>query len=296
MRRMVTVLAAALAAGACFDGDEPAAPNYEFAIEVFPVGIENLPQESFVLLEATVTNLTTGTEVPEQQVVWRSDDPDVAAIDYVEDDEGNLFPVVVGVTPGETIIRASFRNAEEEIPVEVIADPVTTGTLTAEATTAFVGEEIELEAVFRNAAGIVTNRPVEFSSSDEEVAEVDEDGVVTITGPGTATITATSEEVDATIQITGELRPVAYVVVTPDPAAIAVGETQAFTARLFAANDEELEDREIVWSSSNTSFATVNASTGVATGVAPTGTNVVLITATAEGVSGSARLIVDPAP
>ena len=296
MRRMVTVLAAAFAAIACFDGDEPAAPNYEFALEVFPVGIENLPQESFVLLEATVTNLTTGTEVPEQQVVWRSDDPDIAAIDYVEDEEENLLPVVVGVSPGSTIIRASFRGAEEEIPVEVIADPVASGTLTAEETTAFVGEEIELEAVFRNAAGIVTNRPVEFTSSNEDVAEVDEDGVVTITGPGTATITATSEEIDATIQITGALRPVAYIVVAPDPAAVSVGETQAFTATLFAANDEELEGRTIVWTSSNTNLATVNQTTGVATGVAPTGTNVVLITATAEGVSGSARLVVDPAP
>jgi uncharacterized protein YjdB len=295
VKRSVLLLAAAVATVGCFDGDHPAAPDYDFSIEVFPLGIENLPQESFTILEATVTNETTGQVLADQAVAWTSDDPSIAAIDFIEDEEENLVPVVVGVAPGSTILRAKFQGAEAQIPIEVIADPVASGTLTAETTTGFVGEEIELEATFRNEDNVVVNRAIEFTSSDEDVAEVDENGVVTIVGAGTTIITAESEGVEATISITGALRPVASVVVSPDPVAIAVGGTQTFTARVLAANGEVLAGRTIAWSSGNTGVATVHATSGVATGVAPSGATAVLITATVEGVTGSARLFVDPA-
>jgi hypothetical protein len=298
VRRFTTLLAAAVVAAGCFDDNEPNAPNYQFEVEPFPLGVENLPQDSWVLVEATVTNLTTGNEVPDPTVAYFSDDPSVAVVEFIDPDndpETDAVQAIVGVGPGETIIRARFRTAEVEIPVEVIAVPITSGALTADRTTAFVGEEIELEAVFRNGAGIIVTRPVEFSSDDEDVATVDEDGVVTVTGPGTATITATSDGFDATIVVTGELRAVETIVVTPDGIVVDVGDTREFTATLLADNDEELGGREVVWSSSDATKATVDAATGIVTAVAPTGNVPVIISATSEGVTGRARLFVGPA-
>ena len=296
--RNVALLVAALALVGCFDDDEPNAPNYTFEIDVTPTAIENLLQDDFVELDAVITNVTLDQVVADQRVALISEDPDVAEAFYfdVDDDEETPdVPIVVGVGEGTTTITARFRGASVEIPVSVEAVPITAGSITADRTTAFVGEEIELTTAFEDAEGNPIDRAVDFESSNEDVAEVDADGVVTITGPGAATITATSDGFEVTIDVTGELRAVARVVVDPDPALIEVGATQAFTARFFAANGEELSDRDVVWSTSNAGLATVNAETGVATGVAPTGSNAVLITATSEGVSGSARLLVDPA-
>lgn len=300
MRGKIVLLAAALAVVGCFGDDEPNAPNYSFDVEVTPTSIDDLLQDDFVELDPVITNVTLGQVVPDQRVVLSSANPDVADAFYANTDgdpDTPAVPVVVGTGGGSTTITARFRDASVEIPVTVTAVPITAGSITADATTAFVGEEIELTTAFEDAQGNEIDRGVEFESSNEDVAEVDEDGIVTIVGPGTATITATSDGFEVTIGVTGELRDVASIVVSPDPTSIDVGGTQEFTATLFAANGEELSDREIVWSSSNTSLATVNAETGVATGVAPTtGSTAVLITATAEGVSGSARLFVDAAP
>ncbi len=298
MTRKVALLVAALALVGCFDDDEPNAPNYTFQIDVTPDAIEDLLQDDFVELDAVITNVTLDEVVADQRVAFISEDPAVAEAFYVDlddDEETPDVPIVVGVGGGTTTITARFRGASVEIPVSVDAIPITAGSVTADRTTAFVGEEIELTTAFEDAEGNPIDRAVDFESSDEDVAEVDADGVVTITGPGTATITATSDGFEVTIDVAGELRPVARIVVEPDPALIEVGATQQFTARFFAANDEELSDRDVVWSTSNAGLATVNAETGVATGVAPTGSNAVLITATSEGVSGSARLLVDPA-
>lgn len=46
---------------------------------------------------------------------------------------------------------------------------------------------------------------VSFDSSDDEVATVDEDGLVEAVGEGTATITATSGEVSASVEVTVQL-------------------------------------------------------------------------------------------
>jgi hypothetical protein len=294
------LLIAAVAVAGCFDGDEPAAPSYQFQVEVTPPAVDEILQDDALILETEVTNLTTGEVVPGQPVVFRSDDPGVADVFYIDhddDEDTDDVPVLFAIGGGETIVRARFRGAEFEIPVAVTAVPITSGTITADpGTTAFVGEEIELATEFRDAANNIIERLVEFESSDEDVATVDEDGVVTIVDEGTATITATSDGFSRTIVVTGQLRPVAYIVVTPDPASVDVGEDITFTARLFAANDEELEGRTVTWSTSDATRATIVATTGVATGVATTGTTPVVITATAEGVTGTARLFVDPAP
>jgi uncharacterized protein YjdB len=82
--------------------------------------------------------------------------------------------------------------------------------------------------------------------------------------------------------------------VTPNPASVSVGRTVQLTATVTAANGTVLTGRSVAWSSSNEALATVDQ-TGKVTGVAPTtlGTAVV-ITATAEGKSGTAEVHVTP--
>ncbi|MEP6491091.1 MAG: DNA/RNA non-specific endonuclease [bacterium] len=90
----------------------------------------------------------------------------------------------------------------------------------------------------------------------------------------------------------GVQQPVATVTVTPDPASVNVGVTQAFTATARDAASNVVSTT-FTWTSSNTAAATVDAN-GVVTGVTE-GTTTITATAT-NAVSGGAALTVTPAP
>jgi DNA/RNA endonuclease G (NUC1)/uncharacterized protein YjdB len=86
---------------------------------------------------------------------------------------------------------------------------------------------------------------------------------------------------------------VASVSVDPDEASIRVGDTQAFSASA-EDGDGQAASTVFTWSSSDEAVATVNETTGLATGV---GAGTAVITATAaNGVSGTASLEVSEAP
>lgn len=296
MRSKIVLLAAALAVVGCFGDDEPNAPVYSFDLEVTPTEVDLL-QDDFEVLDPVITNVTLGQVVPDQRVVLSSANPDVAEAFYANHD-GNAatpaVPIIFATGGGTTTITARFRNATVDIPVTVTAVPITAGSITADpGTTVFVGEEIELTTAFEDAAGNEIDRDVEFESSDEDVAEVDADGVVTIVGSGNATITATSDGFETTIVVTGQLRPVSYIVIDPESGVLEDGETLALTATTFAANDEELSGRAISWTSSNAAAASVSQA-GVVTAHAVAATTTVTITATSEGVTKQAFITVLP--
>jgi DNA/RNA endonuclease G (NUC1)/uncharacterized protein YjdB len=85
----------------------------------------------------------------------------------------------------------------------------------------------------------------------------------------------------------------ATITISPADAAIVAGEAQAFTVTAVDAAGDVITT-SVAWSSSDPAVASVDAETGVATGLAP---GTALITATAaNGVAGSASLAVAPAP
>jgi hypothetical protein len=79
---------------------------------------------------------------------------------------------------------------------------------------------------------------------------------------------------------------IASVSVSPNPATVSVKGTRGFSAVAKDAAGNTVS-ASFVWSSSNTAIASINASSGVASGTAVGSTT---ITATASGVSGSANL------
>lgn len=85
--------------------------------------------------------------------------------------------------------------------------------------------------------------------------------------------------------------PVAVVTVSPPTGSVMIGGTTGLTATLKDGNGTTLTDRPVTWTSSGPAVATVSG-TGVVTGVAVGGP--VTITATSEGVTGSAQVTVVP--
>ena len=149
------------------------------------------------------------TLVPEHAtdttLAWSSADPDVAAVD----ENG----VVTALALGHTAITVTAGNGvSEEIPVEVYT-PAESFSLTAPAQTLYLvegGDTLRLtaEVLPENA----TYRNFDFVSSNDAVATVDTNGLVTARGTGSVTITAISQDPAAQIRtcdLTVGLLPIA---------------------------------------------------------------------------------------
>ena len=110
---------------------------------------------------------------------------------------------------------------------------------------------------------------VKWSSSNNNVARVDQNGVVTAVGPGDARITASAGGKKATAAVTVERTSASSLNITNCPSSILVNQSYTLKAR------SDYSSARIKWSSNNTSIATVSSS-GVVKGVR---TGTVVITA-----------------
>lgn len=127
-----------------------------------------------------------------------------------------------------------------------------------------------------------------WTSSTPTVATITPSGVVTAVAAGSTTITLTVHGTAATAQILVRVA-VASVQLTPPSVVLGVGGTAQLTATARDAAGNELTDRSIDFSSSNSTVASVS-STGVVSGVAAGGP--VTIQAASEGKTASAAVTV----
>lgn len=194
---------------------------------------------------------------------------------------------------GEAVITATADGVSDKVTVKVSPVPLAQLTLSPSSFALRVGESRTITATLRDASGaVVTGRTVSWSSSAPLVASVDPSGKVTGLVPGAAVITARVDGIEASAGVTVGLVPVRSVSVSPGSAAMIVGDRQAFTATATDENGQPATGRTIIWSSSNTGVAAVS-STGE---VIATGAGSATITASVEGVQGTASVTVTPAP
>ena len=111
-----------------------------------------------------------------------------------------------------------------------------------------------------------SNKKVTWTSDNEEVATV-ENGKVTARKSGTATITASVEngEIKATCKITVIGHDVTGVELSKNVLSLDTGNCALLKATVLP---EDAENKEVMWTSSDESVATVDASTGIVMGVA----------------------------
>src|SRR5204862_4601 len=173
--------------------------------------------------------------------------------------------------------------------VSVVRRPVASVAVSPAAASLQVGGTIQLTAVAKDSSGtILAGRAMTWSSSNSLIATVTSAGLATALAAGTATITATSEGQSGTTAIAVTNVPVASVTVSPASGSVLVGQTLQLAATLKDAGGNTLTGRTVTWTSSNTAWATASSS-GVVTGVAA---GSVTVTATSEGRSGTAAIIV----
>ena len=155
-----------------------------------------------------------------------------------------------------------------------------------------VGDTMQLTAAPRAAGGTAAGGRMEWKSADPAIASVSGTGLVTALAPGAASITATCEGVSGSAKVTVTPIPVATVIVEPVEPTLAVGEQLTFRAVVRDPHGAPLHDREVKWSASPAGAITLSA----AGEAKATREGVVEVHAECEGVKGSARVTVTPAP
>lgn len=154
-----------------------------------------------------------------------------------------------------------------------------------------VGNTITLQATVMGPGGqVVSGQRVFWNTGNASVATVTEAGVVTGVAPGTVQIAASAGGSSGIANITVLPPPVASVSVSPPVDTIVLPGTAQLSATVFDAQHNPLTGRTITWSSNMPNVANVDAN-GLVTGVAPGSAT---ITATSEGQSGTATVVVQP--
>lgn len=269
---------------------EGQAGSTALTVSAVPVAtVEVSPPTANLLVAGTVQLSATakdeaGAVLAGRAATWTTSDPTVATV--------NPTGRVTGLAAGSATIVATIEGKTGSAAVTVTQQAVATVEVTPSPANVAVQQTIQLTATLKASDGTeLTGRPVAWSSSNEAVATVNNNGRVTGVTPGTATVTAQSEGKSGTtaLTVTQTLDPVATVEVTPNNSnQVAVQGTLQFTATLKAADGTVLTGRSIAWTSSSNAVATVSA-TGLARGVAP---GTVTITASSEGKNGAANLTV----
>ena len=201
------------------DGGKTATCAVTVTAKVIPVTGISIGEGATAEVEEGKTVTLTATVQPEnatdKTVTWTSSKPEVATVDG---------GVVTGVAPGEAVITAKAGDKTVTCTVTVVEDPtkVTGVWLDKKAATRYLNGVVELKAhVVPSTAG---DKSVSWSSSNEAVATVGENGLVTVLAEGEATITVTTVDGGLTDQCKLTVNPI------PDGAVLSVSEFNSSTA------------------------------------------------------------------
>jgi len=193
----------------------------------------------------------------------------------------SYLPVEAGSPAEFTIVTEAEYEALSDVKVSSV-------TLDKTTVTSHVGETVQLTATVL--PDNATNKALVWKSSDETVAIVS-NGLVSMKSLGTATITATTtdgSDISATCSVTCE--PILVSQITLDKTELSLDKDA--TAQLIATVlPENATNKQIEWSSSNESVATVS-STGLVTAVEGGNASVMAIATDGSEVSASCAVVV----
>ena len=242
-------------------------------------------RDSVVLGQATQLTASprdsTGALLNGRLITWTSSASAIATV--------SSSGLVLGISPGIITITASSGGKSNTAVITVKARPVGAVIVSPAQSALTIGQSVQLSVQITDGSGnLLTGRPISYSSSNVNVAQVSSDGKVTVSAPGAATITVTSEGKVGTASITVAPSPIADLRVTPSTFGLVVGGSTRLTANAFDAGGNPLAQRSVTWTSGAPSVVSV-ISDGTVNAVGP-GTAIVF--AAAEGKLATSTILV----
>jgi uncharacterized protein YjdB len=257
----------------------PIVTSITVAPPVVTLEIDDLQQFTAAVLDQF------GAELPGITVTWTSSNETVGTIDT-----NGTF---VALAAGTANVTASAENVTGTADVTVVAKESTLGKIVVSpsAVTLGIDDTRQFDAiVFDRFGATVTDAEVAWTSSDETVGTIDANGTFVALAAGTATVTASAENVTGTAEITiptGE--PVlTSISIAPPAITLAVGDSEVFAATCYDQNGYVIPDVEVTWVCSDETVGTIDTDGTFAALAAGTAS----VTASAENVTGTADVTV----
>jgi uncharacterized protein YjdB len=211
------------------------------------------------------------------RVGWTSSNKRIARVDA----NGNITAVNVG----ECDITVTCQNVSATCHVTVLPIPPQSITLNSEHENVYIGDTFQLVATILPEN--TTDKTVTWSSDDESIATVDENGLVTAVSLGECIITAICQNVSNKCHITVLTVSPESITISAEDESMFVGETLQLVATVLPEN---IDDKTVTWSSSNAAIATVDEN-GLVTAVAVGECD---ITARCQNVFATCHITVKP--
>ena len=257
---VTTCMALTIMAG-CGGGDSPTKPTtptptppptpVATTITVTPSSHTLEAISATVQLSATVKDQNNNT-MTGQTVTWSSGNTAVATV--------NAQGLVTAVSNGSAQITARSGNASGTASITVSEPMATRITITPSSRTLeAIGETVQLMATVRDQRNnVMTGQTVTWSSGDDAVATVSEEGLVTAVTNGMVDITAQSGSLSSTATISVSEPVPTTIVIDPTSAALeSIGETVQLTAVVLDQRENTMPDAMVTWSSGDEALATV---------------------------------------
>lgn len=216
-----------------------------------------IPRQLSVALADSV-----GGAIPAGRVItWSSSTPGVATV--------SATGLVTGLSLGTARIVVNAEGTKDSVSFSVTKVPVATVRLSPLSSSVIQGGTVQLTPTVEDSTGVVvTDRLIEWSSSDPTKASVSTSGLVTSISPGAVTITAISETRQGTASVTVQQVPVDTITATASGFSFPLAQAnKSFAITLKDAAGNQLFTRTVSITSSDPSVAsgTVNQNATVVT-------------------------------
>ena len=213
---------------------------------------------------------------------WESDNTNVATV--------TVGGAVIGVSQGQATITAYTVDGTNMYVtcLVTVVQPVTGIVLNETDATLNEGQTVQLTATV--SPELADNKTLQWTSSNEAVATVDQSGLVTAISQGSAVITVSStdgSDVSATCNITVR-KLVSDIVLNETDATLNEGQTVQLTATV---SPELADNKALQWTSSNEAVATVDPN-GLVTAVAQGNAIITVSSTDGSDVSASCNITV----
>ena len=164
--------------------------------------------------------------------------------------------------------RITARSGSVSASIDVVVSQTAIGIkiVPADTTLSSIGETIQLVAsVFDQNEQPLDGAAVTWSSSDDAVATVSAQGLVTSVNNGIAQVTARSGDFSADVEIAVSQSASSIHIMPRSPAVVSIGETIQLVTTVLDQNEHPVMGAVVVWSSSDKSIVTISAH-GLVTG------------------------------